>query len=289
MIDPRLTDKHVLITGANHGIGAATALALAAQGAAVFITYYREKSIFSKEQLDRVLAANEGGRALYEARQQTGVDRLIDQIVSWGGKAAALELDLADPGNIAILFDACEQSIGPVDILINNHTYCKMTTFDPALVKETGFPVQLPSAGSIDAHFVINARGVALMMEEYLQRYLARKASWGRIINLSSDEASADSYNISYSASKHAIESFSRSAAASLGKYGITVNIVAPGPIQTGYITPDQEITIAQGTPLGRVGQPEDIADLIVFLASEQAHWLTGQLIYVGGGWRMSL
>jgi 3-oxoacyl-[acyl-carrier protein] reductase len=72
-----------------------------------------------------------------------------------------------------------------------------------------------------------------------------------------------------------------------MGEYGITVNIVAPGPIQTGYITPDFETDIAKKTPLGRVGKPEDVADVIVFLASEQAHWLTGQLLYVGGGWRM--
>ncbi len=94
--------------------------------------------------------------------------------------------------------------------------------------------------------------------------------------------------NVSYAASKHAIESYSRSAAAELGRYGITVNVVAPGPIQTGYITPEQEAQIARSTPLGRAGIPEDVADVIVFLASAQAHWLTGQLLYAGGGWRMA-
>jgi 3-oxoacyl-[acyl-carrier protein] reductase len=72
-----------------------------------------------------------------------------------------------------------------------------------------------------------------------------------------------------------------------VGKYGITVNIVAPGPTQTGYLTPDEEASIASQTPLRRIGKPEDVADVILFLASEQAHWLTGQLLYVGGGWRM--
>ena len=92
---------------------------------------------------------------------------------------------------------------------------------------------------------------------------------------------------MSYAASKHAIESYSRSAAAELGKYGITVNVGAPGPIQTGYITPESEALICAGTPLGRLGAPADVADVIVFLASNQARWLTGQLLYVGGGWRM--
>ncbi|MCI0579050.1 MAG: SDR family oxidoreductase, partial [Chloroflexi bacterium] len=72
-----------------------------------------------------------------------------------------------------------------------------------------------------------------------------------------------------------------------MGRYGITVNVVAPGPIQTGYLPPEAEANIAAGTPLGRVGRPEDVADVIVFLASAQARWLTGQLLYVGGGWRM--
>jgi len=72
-----------------------------------------------------------------------------------------------------------------------------------------------------------------------------------------------------------------------MGKYGITVNVVAPGPIQTGWLAPEDEKKIAETTPLGRMGRPEDVADVVVFLASEQAHWLTGQLLYVGGGWRM--
>jgi 3-oxoacyl-[acyl-carrier protein] reductase len=104
---------------------------------------------------------------------------------------------------------------------------------------------------------------------------------------MSTDAAHAHVANISYAASKHAIESYSRSAAAELGRYGITVNIVAPGPVQTGYITSEAEAEIAAGTPLGRVGEPEDVADVLVLLASEQARWVTGQLLYIGGGWRM--
>jgi 3-oxoacyl-[acyl-carrier protein] reductase len=91
---------------------------------------------------------------------------------------------------------------------------------------------------------------------------------------------------VSYAASKHAMESYSRSAAHELGKYGITVNIVAPGPVQTGWLRPDEEAEIARKTPLGRVGRPEDIADVIVFLASDEARWLTAQLLYAGGGWK---
>ncbi len=85
----------------------------------------------------------------------------------------------------------------------------------------------------------------------------------------------------------HALESYARSAAAELGRHGITVNVVAPGPTQTGYITAESETRLASRIPLGRLGTHEDIADVIVFLASEQSRWLTGQLIYAGGGFRI--
>ena len=124
-------------------------------------------------------------------------------------------------------------------------------------------------------------------MSEYIQRYLNRRGQRGRIINVSTDAAHAHAGSTSYAATKHAIESYSRSAAVEIGKYGITVNIIAPGPIQTGWLTPEQEVAIAEGTPLRRCGLPQDVADVMVFLASDQAHWLTGQLLYVGGGWRM--
>ena len=287
MLDPQLEGRVVLVTGANHGIGAATAGAFAAQGAKVFITYYRGLSTYPEVELRRAREAGIGGPTLYEAMQQQPVDSVLHRIRSRGGVAAAQEAHLADVDNIPLLYDSCEAEIGPVDVLINNHTHCVQETFDAALETDEGFAVRRVTAGGIDAHFAVNARAYALMMAEYLRRHLDRGAQWGRIINVSTDAASAHTANISYAASKHAIESYSRSAAAEMGKYGITVNIVAPGPIQTGYIRPELERDIATNAPLRRVGAPEDVADVIVLLASEQARWLTGQLLYVGGGWRM--
>jgi len=184
MIDPRLEGRTVLITGA-------TARAFARQGAKVFITYYRAPSGRSEEELQRLRETAAGGPLLYEAMQQQAAEPLVAEIASQGGQAASQEADLGDATNIPRLFDRCEVELGPVDILVNNHTYCVLETFDPALVTEEEFQVHLPGADCIDAHFAVNARGVALMMAEFFKRYLARHGRSGRVINISTDAAHA--------------------------------------------------------------------------------------------------
>lgn len=289
MIDPKLAGRVVLVTGANNpiGIGSATARAFADQGAAVFISSFRGATAKRASEFRRGRTSEVGEPAFYEAVGQEPPETIVREIEARGGRAACQEADLADPANVPVLFQVCERLLGPVDVLVNNHASWRPETFDPALVTDTGFGMRLADAASMDAHYAVNTRAPALMMAEYLRRYLERQATWGRIINVSTDAAHAHGGAVSYAASKHALESYSRSAAHELGRYGITVNIVAPGPVQAGAIGRDEERTIGAGTPLGRVGRPEDIADVVVLLASEQARWLTGQLIYVGGGWRM--
>lgn len=287
MVDYSLANKVVLVTGANHGIGEAIARAFAREKARVFVTYFRPPVKYSQAKLDEAIEKGVGGPELYAAMHQQTADSLIEELTNQGVRCHALELDLGKPENIPALFDACEKSLGPVDILVNNHTYCAMETFDPESVVSDGFAISFATAESIDEHHTVNTRAYALMMAEYVKRYVARNGEDGRIINISTDAAHCHVKNINYAASKHAIESYSRSAACELGKYGITVNIIAPGPVQTGYLTAEEVESIEKGTPLGRVGSPEDVADVAAFLASAQARWLTGQLLYVGGGWRM--
>jgi 3-oxoacyl-[acyl-carrier protein] reductase len=300
MIDPKLEGKVAIVTGANHGIGAAIAERLCAQGVKTLISFFRPPTPYTEDELQRAREAGRGGMPLYTANQQQTADGVVERITATGDMAVAQEADLADANNISLLFDRAESEFGSVDILVNNHTYAtRVESFDPAMAapplrdeddvlekadRRTG---HLPSAEGIDRYFAINARGYALMMTEFVKRHVKRGADLGRIINISTDAAHAHPGMVSYAASKHAIESYTRSAAMELGKYGITVNAVAPGVTQTGYVTPHSEAKIAPHTPLGRLGLPEDVADVVVFFASEQARWLTGQLIYVGGGWRM--
>jgi 3-oxoacyl-[acyl-carrier protein] reductase len=285
MIDPKLEGKVAIITGANHGIGAVTAKSLAAQGVKVLVAYYRPSVPYSDDELAKALQDKKPGMPLYYAMWQQKGEVIADEITSSGGEAIAYELDLGKPENIGKLFDLCEQELGAVDILVVNHTHWSPDTFDPVLATGDKNAPILADAEIIDRHFSVNARATALMIREFAERHIGRAAKWGRIITLTT--VTAHSASVSYAASKRAIVSYSLSAAGELGKYGITVNVVCPGATQTAYITPENEKWIVVKTPLGRLGYPEDVADVITFLASEQGGWLTGNLIYASGGFLM--
>lgn len=292
MIDTGLKDTVVVVTGGNNpkGIGAATARAFAAQGAPVFIHYFRVKGELAKDLSD----IRELGEDWYNAAQTLAADHVIDAIRAGGGRAEAWEADLAEPLTASTLFDRAEKTLGPVQVLVNNAAYCAPDTFLPSHLGDRtigglGPLMRTITAGSHDQHFAVNSRAIALLMAEFARRQIARDARWGRIINVSTDGAAGFPNEISYWASKHALESYSRAAAIELAPYGITVNVVSPGPVQTGWMSREIEEQVVPSIPMRRVGQPEDIADAIVFLASAQARWITGQVLYVGGGNRMPL
>ena len=189
--------------------------------------------------------------------------------------------------------DEAEAAFGRIDVLVNNAAHDRPDTFlPPSELSASGlfggdYSLRTFSAGSHDEHFAVNSRAAALLMAEFVRRHIARKENWGRIINISTDGAPGHGWSVSYGASKYAAESYARAAAAELGPYGITVNVVSPGAVQTGWLTKDAAEALAKTYPLRRIGIPEDIASAVVFFASNQADWITGQVLYVGGGHRM--
>ena len=277
MIDPGLEGKTVLISGANNpfGIGAGTARAFAAQGAKIFLTYLCESPETYGVSEKEAEKATTPSQAFGKYQTSQNADRVMREIRESGGEVEAMELDLAQTGGIPRLFDAAEKAFGQVEVLVNNATHCTY----PDNVLDT-------TAERIDRHFAVNTRAVVLMMQEFGMRHIRARRTWGRVVNISTD-----SYmhlgNTTYGASKHAMESYTRDAAHELGPYGVTANIVSPGPVQTGSY---DKVVVAREErmiPLGRIGRPEDIANAIVFFASNQASWITGQRLYVGGGHNM--
>jgi 3-oxoacyl-[acyl-carrier protein] reductase len=294
MVDTGLKGKTAFVTGANHGIGAAIALAFAREGADVFVTYKR----LSPEQYGAKGPQARGGTSrpgpgLYYEIVARDAEDVVRSIRALGGNCQAREADLSDPGAIPLLMDEAERIFGKVDILVNNAAHDKPDTFLPAGELPTSglfggdYSMRPITAATHDEHFAVNSRAVALLMAEFARRHIARKSIWGRIINISTDGASGHGWNVSYGASKYAGESYARAAAAELGPYGITVNVVSPGAVQTGWLTEDEAEALAKRYPLRRIGTPDDVAAAVVFFASGQADWTTGQVLFVGGGNRM--
>lgn len=292
MIDTGLRDKVVVVTGANnpYGIGAAVAKSFAAQKAKVFLHYFRDKRPL-KNWAEK---STSPGEVFYRAQQGKDAGEVLKSIQDISGDAHAWEADFSDVTTGRALFDEAERTSGPVSVLVNNAAYWSGDTFLPSgadlsnTLHElwTERPDQI-SPQNFNRIFNINTHAPVLLMAEFARRHKERRAAWGRIVNVSTDGADCFPSQISYGASKFALESYTRSAARELGPLGIAVNAVSLGPVQTGWITPELEQEILPAIPLRRIGAPEDVADVIVFLASHQARWVTGQTIYVGGGHRM--
>jgi 3-oxoacyl-[acyl-carrier protein] reductase len=264
MIDPLLTGKVGIVTGTDNpqGIGISIARSLSAQGVSLLLTFLERPP--PPKSLNALEAA--------------GIRVVVEQA------------DLSLPATPAAIFDRAEEALGPVDVLVNNACSSGEDSFAVNTLGArdwAGRALEPLSAATHDHHFDLNSRAVALMMHELGSRHRRRESHWGRIVNISTGGAFAFPGEISYGASKWAMESYSRAAALELAPLGITVNVVAPGAIQTGWIPNGLEAEVARPIPLGRLGNPEDVADVVTFLASHQARWLTGQVIHAGGGHKM--
>ncbi|MDA2811531.1 SDR family oxidoreductase [Nocardiopsis sp. RSe5-2] len=257
MIDTGLDGAAVLVTGAAGNIGAAIARAFAAQGARVALHYLgsdpREPDGVGWEH---VTPGREAAEALAEEL-----------------RGAAVEADLSDPEAPARLLDRAEEEVGPLRVLVNNAAHCESPDAVGAL-----------SAAGLERTYRVNTFAPALLVAGLARRAADRPGPPPCAVNISTDAARAFPGQTGYGTSKAALEAFTRSAAIDLGPAGVRVNAVAPGPVQTGWMDPDLVERVRPVIPLGRVGAPDDIADAVVFLASRQARWITGQVLQVAGG-----
>ena len=267
MINYGLKDRVAIITGANNpqGIGATTALAFAREGAKVILIYKKVLRPFDEKKMDRngidrYYGANAGNAAIVEGKlKEMNADYMI------------LESDISDESAVKEIYSKIINKYGRIDILVNN----------AAVDDENGYDtIEKITPNVIDDTFAVNVRGSILMIRELINH----RGRYGRIINLSTDAAQIFAGQITYGASKATLEALTRSIALEVAKYGITVNCVAPGPTQTGWIDEELEKAVIPLIPMGELIQPEDIAETILFLASEQARMLTGQVVKVSGG-----
>ncbi len=246
-----LQGKVAVVTGASKGIGAGIAKAFAAQGASVVVNY---------------------------ASSKAGADAVVEQITKAGGQAVAVQASLAKEAEVKRLFEQAREAFGRLDILVNNAGVYQFGALEE--VTEAEFRRQ----------FDTNVLGPILATREAVKLF---PAEGGSVINVSSiaSEKGLPGATI-YGATKGALDQVTRTHAIELAPRRIRVNTIAPGGVETegthsaGIIGSDMEAQLIAGTPLGRLGQPDDIADVAVFLASDASRWVTGDRIRVAGGFR---
>ncbi|MCA1823846.1 MAG: SDR family NAD(P)-dependent oxidoreductase [Mycobacteriales bacterium] len=262
-----LAGHTAIVTGANHGIGAATAVALAELGAAVLISYLPLR--------DDVAAT----AAEYREQRARDASDVLARVASVGARAVAVEADVTDAATATRLFDVAEKELDDVDILINNASGWRADTFKPASIDRIGRPLQRLTAETFDAVHAVDARGAALLIAEFARRHAERGASWGRIVSLTSGGVEGFPEEVSYGAAKAALVSLTLSAALELAALGITANAVHPPVTDTGWITDEVRRCVEQSAELFHVAQPDDVAATVAFLCSDTAAMITGNVI----------
>jgi 3-oxoacyl-[acyl-carrier protein] reductase len=246
-----LQGKVALVTGASKGIGAAIARELAGRGAAVAVNYSGSKS---------------------------GADKVVADIQAAGGKAIAVQANLADPDSIGPLIETVVKQLGPISILVNNAGVYEFAPME-AITREHFYKL-----------FSVNVLGLLLTTQAALRHF---SPQGGSIINIGSVAADGIGSAAVYSGTKGAVDSITASLAQELGARKIRVNAVNPGMIETegvqaaGFLGSDFHKEAVARTPLGRIGQPGDVATIAGFLASDDGAWVNGQFIQAAGGYRV--
>jgi 3-oxoacyl-[acyl-carrier protein] reductase len=247
----KLQGKVAIVTGASKGIGASIAKHLAAEGAAVVVNY---------------------------ATSKEGADRVVAEILSGGGKAIAVQGDVSKAADVKRLFEETKKAFGSLDVLVNN---AGVFQFEP---------LESVTEDEFHREFNTNVLGPILTIQEALKHF---GPEGGSVINISSIASlNSTPMSVVYSATKSAVDSITRVLARELGPRKIRVNSINPGGVETegihriGIIGSDLEKQMVAQTPLGRFGQPEDIAPAAVFLASAESAWITGEALVVAGGLR---
>jgi 3-oxoacyl-[acyl-carrier protein] reductase len=247
----KLDGKVAVVTGASKGIGAGIAKHLAAEGAAVVVNYSSSKS---------------------------GADKVVDEITKRGGKAIAVQADVAKKKDIDRLFAETKKTFGRLDILVNNAGVFEF------------LPLEQVTEEHFHRHFDINVLGLLLAIQE-ATNYFGPEG--GSVINISSSASvSAPAVASVYSATKAAVDTITKSLAKELGSRKIRVNAINPGMVETegvregGFLGSDFQKMFEAQSALGRIGQPGDIAPAVVFLASADAGWITGETLIISGGYR---
>jgi len=256
--DLSLERKIAIVTGASrtNGIGAAICKVLASKGFDIYFTYWTP----------------------YDSEMSWGISPnepqlLQANIIEYGVRCERLELDLTDTLAPVKLLDTVEEELGKASILINNATYSVDVGYDTL------------TAEVLDRHYQVNIRGTMLLSAEFASRFSSTRG--GRIINLTSGQSLGPMVgNIAYATTKGAIDAFTLTLSAELAGKGITVNAVNPGPTDTGWMDDGVKDYILTKSPMGRIGMPHDAARLIAFLASDEADWVTGQIIHSEGGFQ---
>ena len=247
----KLAGQVAIVTGASKGIGAAIAEHLAAEGAAVVVNY---------------------------ASSKAGAERVVAEIARQGGKAVAVQADVSKPADIERLFAEAKRAFGKLDILVNNAGIYEFA------------PLENVTAEHFHKQFDLNVLGLLLTTQEAVKHF---GPAGGSIVNISSVAATAGLPGAAvYGGTKAAVVAATQSLAKELGPRKIRINSVNPGMIETegfhaaGIAESDFRKQVEAQTPLGRIGQPQDIAPAVVFLASSDAAWITGETLYISGGLR---